>query len=255
MTSDQMRTGIAGTREEGGEGGKETNMDEKGGGDKTAKEKEEEDHGNKGIVTGSSYLPADPRLVEVHDCGTVVQSTGSNRSASQTLAVNNTPCSQHLRKDTSQGEDGESQGNSNTTDKGDGGKYAEGQRIREIKTIRGGGRRDTRWEKVNEGGEELNKEGDTGSNSNSIKPATYRQHRDKRVGASSNHKRGGPPEYLGTKGGEPKEEETTRNIDGYKKPEFTDKEERMKDKEEEHKDEDLNQDEMERLMGDNGEDI
>jgi hypothetical protein len=65
-----------GTREERGEGDKETNMDEKERGDRWAKEVEEEHQGNKGTVKGNYYLPADPRLVEVHDGGTVVQSTG-----------------------------------------------------------------------------------------------------------------------------------------------------------------------------------
>ena len=134
MTSDQMRTRIAGTREEEGEGGRKINTDKGGGRSETEKEAEEEGHGNKDNVTSNSYLPADPRLVEVHDFGTVVQSTGSNRSASQTLAVDNNPCSQHLRNDTSQGKDKETQRRSKAIHMGDGYKDAEGDRIREVKS-------------------------------------------------------------------------------------------------------------------------
>ena len=65
--------------------------------------RQEQGPGSEDTNTGNSYLLADPRLVEAHDFGTVVQSTGSARSSSQTLAVDNPPCSQHLRGDTSQG--------------------------------------------------------------------------------------------------------------------------------------------------------
>ena len=99
MTSDQMRTMIAGRQQEEGEEGAEMNTDEgaglgrkeKGRGaglDGTEKDvgagRQEQGHGSQDTDTNNSYLPADPRLVEVHDVGTVVQSTGSDCSASQT---------------------------------------------------------------------------------------------------------------------------------------------------------------------------
>ena len=110
MTSDQKRTMIAGIREEEGEGGGEINTDKGVGRSKTEKEagegRQQQGHGSEDTVTSNSYLPADPRLVEVHNYGTVVQSTGAERSSSQNLAVDNPPCSQHLRGGTSQGKEG-----------------------------------------------------------------------------------------------------------------------------------------------------
>ena len=65
--------------------------------------RQEQGHGSEDIDTSNSYLLADPRLVEVHDYGTLVPSTGSARSSVQPLAVDNPPYSQHLRGDTSEG--------------------------------------------------------------------------------------------------------------------------------------------------------
>ena len=69
--------------------------------------RQEQGPGSEDINTGNSYLLADPRLVEAHDFGTVVPSTGSARSSSQTLAADNPPYSQHLRGDTDEGEGAE----------------------------------------------------------------------------------------------------------------------------------------------------
>ena len=46
---------------------------------------------------GYSYPPVDPRLEEVLDNGTTVQSTGAERSLAQTHdMISNPPCSQHM---------------------------------------------------------------------------------------------------------------------------------------------------------------
>ena len=118
MTCDQLQMMIAGRQEEDGDEGGKMYKDEgvglggtvKGRGaglDRTVKDagagRQEQGHGSEDIDTSNSYLLADPRLVEVHDYGTLVPSTGSARSSVQPLAVDNPPYSQHLRGDTSEG--------------------------------------------------------------------------------------------------------------------------------------------------------
>jgi len=46
--------------------------------------------------TGDNFPLADPRLVEAHDCSTVVQRTGADRSLQHNILVTNRPHSQHL---------------------------------------------------------------------------------------------------------------------------------------------------------------
>ena len=194
-----------------------------------------------GAGQGNYYLLADPRLVEAHDDGTIVQSTGAARSSPQTLALVNPPCSQRLRGDTSQGDGGgrrrrnkagdmmdvyreaiggksgnqdvegrgqtqagdmmavyrEAIGGKSGNQDGEGrgqeqvrGGEGRGQgratdRIKEVRSIKGGGKRATRWVKVNMGGEEMNLYCDTGSNITIITPEMYKQSMGKVVAARS----------------------------------------------------------------------
>ena len=56
------------------------------------------DHCSEGIDTGYSYPLVDPRLVEAHNDGTVVQSTGVDRSPVQPLDMMDNPLySQNLK--------------------------------------------------------------------------------------------------------------------------------------------------------------
>ena len=110
MTSDQLQKRIKGIWEE--DGRDEIHKDEgaglgnmvKGGGaglDVTVKGAGTgRDHCSEDIDTSYSYPLVDPRLVEAHDDGTVVQSTGADRSPVQPLDVMvNPPYSQHLKGD------------------------------------------------------------------------------------------------------------------------------------------------------------
>ena len=56
-------------------------------------------HGSEDIDTSDSYSLVDPRLVETHDDGTLVQRTGSDRSLVQTLVMASPPYFQHLTGD------------------------------------------------------------------------------------------------------------------------------------------------------------
>ena len=117
-------------------------------------------HGGAG--QGNYYLLADPRLVEALDDGTIVQSTGAACSSPQTLALVNPPCSQRLRGDTSQGNGGgrrrrnkagdmmdvsrEASGGKSGNQGGEGrGQGRTTDRTMEVRSIKGGGRRATRW--------------------------------------------------------------------------------------------------------------
>ena len=69
-----------------------------------------------------------------------------------------------------------------------------------VRRIKGGGRRATRWVKVNMGGEELDLYCNTGSSITIITPAMYRKSMGKVVAAKSYLRARGSNDYLDTKG-------------------------------------------------------
>ena len=83
---------------------------------------------------------------------------------------------------------GEGRGQTQAPDRRDDYRDADGDRIREVKSIRGGGMRATRWEKVSKGGKELNENGNRGSNITSSIKATGRQNRNKNKGEEDRRK-------------------------------------------------------------------
>ena len=99
---------------------------------------------------------------------------------------------------------------SNTEDRGAGpggkvlGRTAEGatrsNTDKVVRSIKGGGRRATRWVKVNLGGEELNLYCDTGSNITIITPMMFKDSMGKLEAAKSNLRAWGSTDYLDTKG-------------------------------------------------------
>ena len=73
-------------------------------------------------------------------------------------------------------------------------------REKEVRRIKGGGKRASRWVKVDVGGEELDLYCDTGSNITIITPAMYKQSMGKVVAAKSYLRAWGSNDYLDTKG-------------------------------------------------------
>ena len=73
-------------------------------------------------------------------------------------------------------------------------------RAKEVRRIKGGGKRASRWVKVDVGGEELDLYCDTGSNITIITPAMYKESMGKVVAARSYLRAWGSDDYLDTKG-------------------------------------------------------
>ena len=71
---------------------------------------------------------------------------------------------------------------------------------KEVRRIKGGGKRESRWVKENIGGKELDLYCDTGSNITIITPAMYMRSMSKVVAAKSYLRAWGSDEYLDTKG-------------------------------------------------------
>ena len=69
-----------------------------------------------------------------------------------------------------------------------------------VRSIRGGGRRATRWVRMNLGGEQMNLYCDTGSNITIITPEMYKNSMGKLVAARSYLRAWGSTDYLDTKG-------------------------------------------------------
>ena len=69
-----------------------------------------------------------------------------------------------------------------------------------VRSIRGGGRRATRWVRVNLGGEQMNLYCDTGSNITIITPEMYKDSMGKMVAAKGYLRAWGSTDYLDTKG-------------------------------------------------------
>jgi hypothetical protein len=194
------------------------------------------DHCSEDIDTSYSYPLVNPRLVEAHDDGTVVQSTGADRSPVQPLDVMINPAySQHLKGDRNKDDRNKNSDRNREDDriKDDRNKEGDGNKSKEKKDegykdedegagwgeahkdggaglddkVKGEGaghsrgvKRSTRRVKVNMGGEELNLYRNTGTNITIITPAMYRQNMGKVVAAKRYLRARGSSGYLDTKG-------------------------------------------------------
>ena len=93
-------------------------------------------HGSKDIDTSYSYPLVDPRLVEAHDDGTLVQSTGADRSLVQPLDMMvNPPYSQHLKGDRIEGDRIKNDDRIRKDDRNKKGDRSKSYRIKDVRDI------------------------------------------------------------------------------------------------------------------------